>query len=121
MRDLEVNVGAADFVARQLGNANADRIRIRGGVGSVDLDFSGTWTHDVVVTTRLALGKLTLRVPADVGLRVELHRLVAGFEKAGLIKRDDGWYSPNFDSAPYKLRLTAETLFGQLEIQRATR
>ncbi len=120
MRELEVNVGAADFSARQLGNANADQIRIRGGVGSVDLDFSGTWTHDVNVSTRLAVGKLTLRVPAEVGLRVELHRLVAGFQHAGLVKRDDGWYSPNFDAAPFKLRLKAETLFGQLEIQRAT-
>lgn len=121
MRDLEINVGAADFAARQLGNANAEQIRVRGGVGGVDLDFSGTWTHDVSVTTRLVVGKLTLHVPADVGLRVELHRIAAGFEHTGLIKRDDAWYSPNFESAPYKLRLKAETLFGQLEIQRAAR
>lgn len=121
MRDLEINVGAADFAARQLGNANAEQIRVRGGVGGVDLDFSGTWTHDVNVTTRLVVGKLTLHVPADVGLRVELHRIAAGFEHTGLIKRDDAWYSPNFESAPYKLRLKAETLFGKLEIQRAAR
>lgn len=121
MRELEINVGAADFAARQLGNANADQIRIRGGVGGVDLDFSGAWTHDVTVTTRLVLGKLTLHIPSDVGLKVDLHRVAAGFEHTGLVKRDDGWYSPNFESAPYKLRLRAETLFGQLEIQHATR
>jgi hypothetical protein len=121
MRDLEVNVGAADFSARQLANANADQIRVRGGIGSVDLDFGGTWTHDVTVTTRLIMGKLTLHLPPEVGVRVEVQRIAAGFDHAGLEKRDDGWYSPNYDAAPYKLKVRAETLFGKIDVQRATR
>lgn len=121
MRDLEVNVGAADFTARQLANANADRIRVRGGLGSVDLDFSGTWTHDLSVTTRLVVGKLTLHVPSDVGLRVELQRVAAGFDHEGLVKRDDAWYSANYESAPFKLRIRAETLFGGIQILHSAR
>lgn len=121
MRDLEVNVGAADFSARQLANANADQIRVRGGVGSIDLDFGGTWTHDLSVSTRLVMGELTLRVPPDVGVRVEVQRVVAGFEHAGLEKRDDGWYSPNYDAAPHKLKVRAETLFGKIDVQHSTR
>ena len=120
MRDMDVNVGAADFTASRLANANAERIRVSGGVGSLDLDFSGKWTHDLAVTTRLAVGKLTLRVPAEVGVRVEVQRVVTGFEHAGLTKRDDGaWYSANFDTAPFKLRVRAETFFGQIEVQHA--
>jgi hypothetical protein len=121
MRDLDVNVGAADFTGRLLANANADLIRVRGGLGSVDLDFNGTWTHDVSVATRLAVGKLTLHVPAEVGVRVEVQRFVAGFEHVGLVKRDDAWYSTNYDSAPYKLKVRAETFFGAIEVQRSTR
>ena len=121
MRDMDVNVGAADFAARQLGNANADNIRIRGGVGSVDLDFSGSWTRDLTVVTRLMLGKLTLRIPPDVGVKLDLQRIAAGFEHSGLVKRDDGWYSPNYETAQYKLHVKAETFFGQVEVQRASR
>jgi hypothetical protein len=121
MRDLEVNVGAADFSARQLANAAADQILVRGGIGSVDLDFSGTWSHDLSVTTRLIMGKLTLRIPPDVGVRVDIQRIAAGFEHAGLEKRDDGWYSPNYEAATYKLKVHAETYFGQIDVQRATR
>ena len=121
MRDLEVNVGAADFTGRLLANANADQIRVRGGLGSVDLDFNGTWTHDVSVATRLAVGKLTLHVPADVGVRVEVQRIAAGFDHDGLVKRDDAWYSTNYDSATYKLKVRAETFFGAIDIQRSTR
>ena len=121
MRDFEVNVGAADFTARLLANANTDQIRIRGGVGSVDLDFNGTWTHDLSVTTRLVLGKLTLHFPPDVGVRLDVQRIAAGFDHTGLEKRGDAWYSPNYGTAPYKLTVRAETLFGQIEVQRSSR
>lgn len=121
MRDLEIDVGAADFSAVNLANANAEQIRVRGGVGVVDLDFGGAWTHDMTVTARVAVGKLTLRIPSDVGVRLEVQRVAAGFEHDGFVKRDDAWYSENYDRAPYKLRLRAETYFGKIEIQRGVR
>lgn len=121
MREMELNLGAADFTALHLANANADQIRVRGGVGSVDLDFSGTWAHDLDVTTRVILGGLVLRVPSDVGVRIEVQRMIAGFDHTGLVKRDDAWYSPNYDTAAHKLRIKAETMFGKIEVKPAVR
>ena len=121
MRELVVDVGAASFTALHLGNANADQIRVRGGMGVVDLDFSGSWQRDLSVVTRVGIGKTTLRVPDDVGVRLEIQRLAAGFDHEGMIKRDDAWYSRNWETAPRKLRTRAETVFGALELQRSTR
>jgi hypothetical protein len=121
MRDMEIDVGAADFFAMHLANANAEQIRLRGGVGVVDLEFGGTWTHDMNVSTRLAVGKLILRIPTDVGVRLEVQRVAAGFEHAGFEKRDDAWYSDNWDRAPHKLRVRAETYFGKIDVQRGIR
>ena len=121
MRELNVDVGAASFTALNLGNANADQIRVRGGMGSVDLDFSGSWQRDLTVLTRVAIGKMTLRVPDDVGVRLEIKRVAAGFDHEGMVKRDDAWYSKNWDTAPRKLRIRAETVFGDLEVRRSTR
>jgi hypothetical protein len=120
MRDIEIDVGAADFTAQHLANANAETIRLRGGVGVVDLDFGGTWTQDMSVSARLAIGKLILRVPPDVGVRLEVQRVAAGFEHAGLIKRDDAWYSDNWETASHKLHVRAETFFGKIDIRRDT-
>jgi Predicted membrane protein (DUF2154). len=121
MRDMEIDVGAADFSAALLGNANAEQVRVRGGVGVVDLDFGGTWTQDMNVVARLAVGKLTLHIPSDVGVRLEVERVAAGFEHDGFLKRDDAWYSENYETARYKLRLRAETYFGKIDIQRGAR
>ena len=121
MRELDVGVGAAEFTALHLANANADLIRVRGQVGAVDLDFGGTWTRDLEVVTRLAIGGLTLRVPDDVGLRLTVRRLAAGFEHEGLVKRDDAWYSSNWDTATHKLSVRAETVIGKIEMRRSAR
>lgn len=121
MSDLTIDVGAADLLAVHLANANADQIRVHGGVGVVDLDFGGTWTRDLTLDTRLAVGKLILRVPSDVGIRLDVQRLLAGFEHDGMVKRDGAWYSTNYDAAPHKLEVHAQTFFGQIELQRASR
>ena len=121
LRELEVNVGAAAFKGIALANANADQIRLHGGVGSVDLDLGGTWTRDLAVEAHLALGALTLRVPPEVGVRMEVQRVAATLEHAGLVKRGDAWYSDNWDSARYKLRVRAETFFGTIDLQRTAR
>jgi len=121
MRELDIGVGAAEFNATHLANANADLIRVRGGVGSVDLDFGGTWTRDLEVSPRLAIGGLTLRVPDDVGLRLDVRRVAASFDHEGLVKRDDGWYSRNWDTAAHKLRVRAETVIGQIEVKPSSR
>lgn len=118
MRSIEVDVGAASFEARNLGNANASLVRVEGGVGSVDLDFGGQWSQDMAVEADLALGKLTLHVPRDIGVRVEVERFLASFDQQGLVKRGDAYYSENWDRAKYHLRLRAQTTFGGIEIDR---
>jgi hypothetical protein len=121
MHDMEINVGAAELTAVRLANANADQLRLRGGVGVIDLDFGGTWTRDMTATTRLVMGKLIVRVPTDVGVRLEVHRVVAGFEHEGFEKRDDAWYSTNWERAPHRLRLRAEAFLGKIDVRRVTR
>jgi N-terminal domain of toast_rack, DUF2154 len=119
MRALEIDVGAASFEARNLGNANAASVHVAGGVGSVELDFGGQWSQDMAVDADLALGKLTLHVPRDVGVRVEVEKFLASFNQQGLEKRGDAYYSENWDRAKYHLRLRAQTTFGGIELDRA--
>jgi len=118
MRSLDVDVGAASFEARNMGNANAESVRMQGGVGSVDLDFGGQWSRDMTVDVDLTLGKLTLHVPRDVGVRLEVQKFLASFDQQGLQKRDDAYFSENWDRAKYHLRLRAQTTFGGIELER---
>jgi hypothetical protein len=118
MRHLDIKLGAAGFVVTNLGNANVASIRVEGGVGSIDLDFGGAMRDDVGVEANLALGKLALHLPQDVGIRVEVQKLLASFDHRGLYKRGNAYYSDNWDSAKIRVRVRAETVFGAIEIDR---
>jgi len=119
MRRLDIKLGAAGFVIRNLGNANTANVHVEGGVGSVDLDFGGTLEQDVSVDANVAIGKLVLRLPRDVGIRVELQKVLANFEHPGLTKHGGFYYSDNWDDAKVRMRVRAETVFGAIEIDRS--
>lgn len=118
LRRLDVQLGAAGFVITNLGNANVSYINVEGGVGSVDLDFGGVITEDVAVDANVALGKFTLHLPSDVGVRIEVKKLLASFEHPGLSRRGNAYYSSNWDEAKFRMRVRAETVFGAIEIDR---
>jgi hypothetical protein len=120
LRRFDIEVGAASFEARNLANANAATIRLHGGVGTVDLDFGGRWTRDMTVEVEVALGKLTLHVPRDVGVRMDVQKVLASFDHEGLRKRGDAYFSENWDTAKYHVRIRAETVFGAIELDRGT-
>ena len=121
LRRLDVQLGAAGFVITNLGNANVDYISVEGGVGSVDLDFGGAITQDVAVDANVALGKFSLRLPHDVGVRIEVKKFIASFDHPGLYKRGNAYYSSNWDDAKVRMRVRAETVFGAIEIDRERR
>jgi hypothetical protein len=121
MSALDVSLGAASFRGERLANANTPSIRVDAGVGNVELDMGGQWTQDIDLHVEVLLGVVTIHVPADVGVRVTLEKTFASFDHEGLVQRDGAWVSRNWDSAPHKLRVSAETVFGKLTIDRTGR
>jgi hypothetical protein len=121
MSELQISLGAASFRGDRLANANAKEIRVEAGVGNVELDLGGQWTRDIDLRIDVTLGIVTIHVPADVGVRLSLEKTLTSFEHEGLIERDGAWVSRNWESAPHKLRVNAETTFGKLTIDRTGR
>lgn len=117
LRAIDLDLGAASVEVENLGNANTAELRAHGGVGSLTLDFGGRLTQDMAVDVGMALGKLTLRIPRDVAVRLDVERFLAGLDTEGMEKRGNAWYSTNWDTAAHKLRIHANTTFGSLSVE----
>jgi len=116
MRDATIEVGAAEFSARKLGNLNAAEIVISAGVGQVTLDFTGEWRRDADVVVDMGLGSLELRFPEGIGVRLRKNTFLTAFDSEGLIKRGDSYYSPDWDEAEHRITLDVDAAFGSIEV-----
>jgi hypothetical protein len=115
---MQLNLGAAAVHARHLANAGVQKLDVRGGVGEVDLDLTGAWSHDMDVQLDVALGAVTIVVPRDVGVRIEADKVFGTFDFGGLKKSGGAWVSDGFDAAAYKVRIRSSTVMGKLTVER---
>lgn len=121
MRELRIEFGAASVQVTGLGNANAERVDVSFGVGRIAMDFDGEWRNSVDVAINSALGEAVLRVPTNVGIRVESSSFLHSIDAPGLTKQDGVWTSSNWETATHKLRVRASGALGRLEIERTGR
>lgn len=118
METLEIQLGAASLEARGLGNAGAESIVVKGAVGDLTLDFTGSWSRDAEARVKVGLGSLTLRIPSDLGVKLEKSGLLSSFSGLGLEEAPDGSYrTPNWQRAEHHLALDVETAFGSVDVE----
>jgi len=117
LQRLDLAVGAADFTATGLGNANAERIVFKGGVGDIVLDFGGTWRGDTQVEVSMGVGSLTLHLPRNIGVRIERETLFVSFDPRGLEKRGNGYYSEGWENAKRRLSISLKGALGSVDIR----
>lgn len=112
-----ITMGAAALEVEGLGNANCARLMVEGGFGDMTLGFGGVWRQDMAADITIALGSTTLRVPSDVGVRIEKGALLTDFSGARFHRRDGVYYSDNWDAAERKLTVDLSGAFGSIEVR----
>jgi len=116
MDRIEFTAGAAEFTARRLGNLNAERIIVDAGVGEVTLDFTGDWQEGADVEVDMGLGALELRLPRGLGVSLEKDSFLTSLDAQGMVKRDDTYYSVDWDEAPVRIRISVDAAFGSIKV-----
>lgn len=117
MRRMEIEAGAAAFRAVGLGNANAETIDFRGGVGDIILDFTGEWRRDMHGTIEMGMGAVTLVLPRGLGVRIDKETFLTSFDSEGLIKRGSSYYSEGWESAEHRLTLAVSAALGSIAVR----
>ena len=111
-----MEVGAADFLVRNLGNLNTETLNVDAGVGKVILDFSGDWQGNADVSVDMGLGALELRFPEGLGVRLMKDTFLTSLDSEGLVKRGDSFYSLDWESAQYRVTVEVNAAFGSIDV-----
>jgi hypothetical protein len=116
-QEVEIHSGAAELTVSGLGNVRAEHLSFEGGVGSTTLDFSGEWNRSATATVQMGVGSVTLRLPRDLGVRINRSSFLSSFDAPGLVKRDGSYFSSNWDSAAHQLTVDVNAAFGSIDIE----
>ncbi len=116
--DLRVNeeLPTGISLGMHAGQANLDlagtaltNLNVRMGVGNLKIDLSGNWQHNLAVSIEDHIGNVTVRLPAQTGVRVYVGHGLREVHAVNF-KQNGNYY---FNDAYGKARITVETRIDQ--------
>jgi len=110
---LEMGAGTSDL---QLAGLSLTGFDIILGAGKSTVDLSGGLTRDLNVTIDAGAGNITVRLPQDVGVRVEVAAGLGRIEATGL--KQDGYVYTNeaYGTSEVTLHINIMTGIGQINL-----
>ncbi len=115
--DLEVMAGAAQLSLTGLGNARFREMTFRGGAGKFELSFDGAFTGQSRVHVEGGVSRVVIRVPRQVGARVELRGGLSSTRVTGFSQSGQVFTNASYDQASDRLTITVEMGMGELVLE----
>lgn len=116
MNHARLEVGAASFVARNLGQLNAESIQVEAGVGDLKLGFGPLLQEESQASVRMGLGSVELSFTRDSGVRIIRNTLLTAFDSEGLVKEGNQYTSPNWATAERRITVELDAAFGSVSV-----
>ncbi len=116
MSHLTLNTGASKLEVIGIGHAGPERVKVQGGIGDITLDFTGAWPHSADVQITAGVGSLTLRLPDDVGVRVETEGGLTNIEVSGLQRQGNTYVNDACGEAETELHIQVTTGVGNVKL-----
>jgi hypothetical protein len=111
--DLLVHTSAGDSNL-DLGNLNLMSATIETGAGVTTVHLNGAWQHDVVVSIEGGVGEITVNLPAEMGVRVDMDTALVSVTANGLTRAENGYINKAYGVAPYTLTLRLQAGVGSV-------
>jgi hypothetical protein len=113
--DLSVDVGAGTSDL-QLGSLSLTGLGVNLGAGESTIDLSGDWQRDLDVTINGGAGDIRVRLPGDVGARVEVDTGIGSVDASGMTKDGNVYTNTAYGTSEVTLRVDLKAGVGQITL-----
>jgi hypothetical protein len=114
--DLSVDVGAGSSDLR-LADLSLTGLAITLGAGGSTIDLSGDWVRDLDVTIDTGAADITVRLPKDVGVRVEVESGPHTIDASDLEHDGDVYTNAAYGSSEVTLQVKMEAGIGLINLE----
>ena len=116
MSRFTLDTGASKLEVLRIGNASPEQVTLQGGVGDITLDFTGDWTNSAEMQITSGVGSLTLRLPDDVGVQVEVQGGLSSVDTPDFKHKGNTYVNDAFGEAETELRIHITTGIGSVRL-----
>ncbi len=110
---IDAGVGAHKV---NLHDCSIPALEVNAGVGEVTLDLTGRWRNDLEAEIVGGIGALHLRLPRDVGIRLEVKGGLGNVEAPDLKQEGRVYTNALFEQTDYHLNFDIKAGMGSVEI-----
>jgi hypothetical protein len=113
--DLVVNCGAGK-TRLELGSVALESAKVNMGAGEVDVDLRGKPAQDYEVHVSGGVGKATIWLPRNVGIRADAHGVLGSIDVVGLEKTGDHYQNALYRHADVNIHVTVDGAIGEIRL-----
>lgn len=111
--------GGAGDVDMDLSGSTLRDLDVRMGAGDVSVDLSGNWQQDLSATMRGGIGRATIFLPSNTGVRVEVQGGLGQVNAAGLNRDGDVYTNDAYGQSEVTLEIDIEGGVGEINLELA--
>ncbi|MBY0098857.1 hypothetical protein H0185_19000 [Mesobacillus maritimus] len=89
--DLVINSGASETML-DLKGLELQNLEVNAGVGDISIDLSGDWQESFDASLDMGIGKSTIILPSDVGVKIEASKGIGESNLVGFVSQGNGVY-----------------------------
>ena len=113
--DLKLDMGVGQAVL-DLRGLTLNTVDIGAGAGELQMDLSGAWAQSAPIIIEGGVGKVTLRLPSAVGVRVVAETGLGRVNANGLSKEGDAYVNAAYATSAMALTITVKTGVGEVNL-----
>jgi len=114
--DLSVILGAG-VNNLKLGSLNLTSLNIEMRVGELKVDLTGEWKKDLDANIEGGVGRMTLMLPSNVGVRVDVDRGLGTINAVGLKKDGDFYVNDAYEISLVTLNIELDVGIGEINLE----
>lgn len=111
---LDMGIGESVLV---LGGTSLTDLDIDQGIGEMTLDLTGEWADALDVNIDGGIGSATIRVPDQVGVRVNADTGIGGVSALGFTRRGDAYVNAAYGESDVTIEIDVDAGIGSITIQ----
>lgn len=113
---VSINGGAGNLNVKLVGEPDLNELSLELGAGRTTVDLAGLWKEDVDVNVEGGVGDISVRLPADVGVRASIDVGAGSVDVEGLHKDGNVYLNEEWESNPVSIDLKIDSGVGRISV-----